>query len=250
MHVSANDCTYPGIENQWHGNEWKMDTCTWVQMIVHISVFFFSPHVVFPFYKLFRLAKCCWIFDPIAVFPVNCCRYFKSICCLLTVLFASQSWEPESWADMKIRDPQHLTPKMFYNLGTLGCTKTYENNALQPSHLTGRSHWDTFPLFFGSCGKRRHRWCCTEPPCQQSMASHASPLPLQEEQVVHVVPHQHQHCHTPRLPSFCFPSSCLVPFLRFDQGLSDNMTGLKFTRDPLMNNQSTISWDHPWPSPR
>ena len=113
MHVSANDCTYPGIENQWHGNEWNMDTCTWVQMIVHISVFFFSPHVVFPFYKLFRLAKCCWIFDPIAVFPVNCCRYFKSICCLLTVLFASQSWEPESWADMKIRDPQHLTPKMF-----------------------------------------------------------------------------------------------------------------------------------------
>lgn len=153
-------------------NEKWMDTCTWVHMIVHISVFFFSPHVVLPFYKLFRLAKCCWIFDPIAVFPVNCCRYFKSICCLLTVLFASQSWEPESWADMKIRDPQHLTPKTFYNLGTLGCTKTHENNALQPSHLTGRSHWDTFPLFFGSCGKRRHRWCCTEPPCQQSMASH------------------------------------------------------------------------------
>lgn len=39
----------------------------------------------------------------------------------------------------------------------------HKNNALQPSHLAGRFHWDTFLPFWCSCGKTCHRWYCTEP---------------------------------------------------------------------------------------
>ena len=251
--------------------------CKWL----YISALFSSPRMLFflftssfdwpssavssrcSLYKFFRLAKFCCL---LKVFFLHVLSTGQVLLSPQGVPFTSSfDWPSSAVSSRRSSHPRaenlkagltwksetlnisNLKPKMFNNLGTLGCTKTYENNALQPSHLTGRSHWDTFPPFFGSCGKRRHRWCCTEPPCQQSMASHASPLPLQQEQVVQVAPHQHQHCH-PQLPSFCCPSSCLVPFLRFDQGLSDNMTGLKYTRDPLMDNQSAISWDHPWHS--
>ena len=82
---------------------------------------------------------------------------------------------------------------------------------------------------------------CT-PPQQEVLLvlhQHQHHSPLHEVLLVLRI-HEHQH-HLSR--HFCYPSPS--PFVRFlmsfDQGLPENRTGLKFTGDPVMDNQNTMS---------